>query len=183
MSWGTAARLGLARSPRSPQQQNIQFFIYFFGTNAGDTNRSRSTIAAAAQQRVTAAATAALAAAAGVRRGWRWQWRLRRRRCGIPTVVDKISTGYDTTQQPRTRPYRRERGSTGLLAPTPEVACTRHASPATLCASASRLSCVYRCQAQRTASSVYCVLPCGLCPPSCLESNGGVKLGICRPIV
>ena len=28
MSCGTAARLGLARSPRSSQQQNIQFFIF-----------------------------------------------------------------------------------------------------------------------------------------------------------
>ena len=147
MSCGTAARLGLARSPRSPQHQNSQFFTKFFQKQTQETPTA-----------------AAVAAAAAVRRGWRWRWRLRRRRCGIPTMVDKISTGYDITQQQKTRPHRRERGSAGSLAPTPEVARTRHASPATLCASASSLGCVYRCQAQRTASSVCCVLPCGLCP-------------------
>ena len=47
MSCGTAARLGLTRSPH---QQNSQFYIFFLETNAGDTNRSRSTIAIAAQQ-------------------------------------------------------------------------------------------------------------------------------------
>ena len=75
---------------------------------------------------------AAAAAAAAMRRGWRWRWRLRRQRCGIATVVDKISTEYDITQQQRTRSHRRERGSAGSLAPTPEVARSRHASPATL---------------------------------------------------
>ena len=69
-----------------------------------------------------------------MRRGWRrrWRWRLRRQRCGIATVVGKISTEYDVMQEQRTRPHRRERGSAGSLAPTPEVARTRHASPATL---------------------------------------------------
>ena len=154
MSCGTAARLGLARSPRSPHQQNSQFFIYFF--------RNKRRRHQPQPQHNSRTAAAAAAAAAAVRRGWRW--RLRRRRFGIPTVVDKISTGYDITQQQRTRPHRRERGSAGSLAPTPEVSRMRHASPATLCASASRLGCVYRCQAQRTASSVCCVLLCELCP-------------------
>ena len=89
-------------------------------------HNSRRTAAAAA------AAAAAVAAAAGVRRGWRWRWRLRRQRCDIATVVDKISTEYAITQQQRTRSHRRERGSADSLAPTPEVARTRHAFPATL---------------------------------------------------
>ena len=47
-------------------------------------------------------------------------------------MVDKISTEYEITQQQRTRSHRRERRSASSLAPTPEVAQTRHASPATL---------------------------------------------------
>ena len=112
------------------RQQNSQFFINLFETNAGDTNRSRCvSMTAAAQQQ---AAAAAAVAAAAMRREWRWRWRLRRQRYGKATVVDKISTEYDITQQQRTRSCRRERGSAGSLAPTPEVARTRHASPATL---------------------------------------------------
>ena len=76
-------------------------------------------------------------------------------------MVDKIST---ITQQQRSRPNRRERGSASSLAPTPAVSRMCHASPATLCASASRSGCVYRCQAQRTARSVCCMMPCGLYP-------------------
>ena len=55
-------------------------------------NCCRRTAAAAA-----AAVAAAAAAAAAVRRGWRWLWKLRRRRCGIATMVDKISSRYDIT--------------------------------------------------------------------------------------
>ena len=62
----------------------------------------------------------------------RRRWRLRRQRCGIATVVDKISTEYEITQQQRTRSHCRERRSAGSLAPTLEVARTRHASPASL---------------------------------------------------
>ena len=71
-------------------------------------------------------------AVAAVRRGWRSRWRLRRQRCGIATVIDKISTEDDITQQQRTRSHRRERGIAGSRGPTPEVARMRHASPATI---------------------------------------------------
>ena len=47
-------------------------------------------------------------------------------------MVDKISTEYDITQQQKTRSHRRERGSAGSLAPTPEIARTHHAFPAIL---------------------------------------------------
>ena len=165
MSCGTAARLGLAHH-HDHHNNRTASFIYIFFRNK---RRRHQPQPQHNSRRRTAAAAAAVAAATAVRRGWRWRgwrwrWRLRRRRCGIPTVVDQISIVYDITPQQRTRPHRRERGSAGALAPTPEVARTRHASPATLCASASRLGCVYRCQAQRTASSVCFVLPCGLCP-------------------
>ena len=132
MSCGTAARLGVARSPRaSPQQQNSQFFIIFFRNKRRrhqpqPQHKSRRRTAAAA-----AAAAAATAAAAAVRRGWRWRWRLWRQRCGKATAVEKISTEYGITQEQRTRSHRRERGSAGSLAPAPEVARTRQASPAT----------------------------------------------------
>ena len=79
-----------------------------------------------------AAAAAAVAAAVAVRHGCRWRWRSRRQRCGIATVVDKISTEYDITQQQRTRSHCREGGNAGSLSPTPEVARARRASPATL---------------------------------------------------
>ena len=121
MSCGTAARLGFARSPRS-SPHNSQFYVNIF------RNKRRIHLPQPQHnsRRTAAAATAAM------RRGWRWRWRLRRQRCGIATVVDKISTEYDITQQQRTRSHRRERVSAGLLAPTTEVAGTRHASPATL---------------------------------------------------
>ena len=93
---------------------------------------------------------------------------------------DKICTEYDVTQQQRPRSHRRERGSAGSLAPAPEVARTRHASPATFGASASMLGCVYRCQAQRTAiSAVCCRMGCALVPSDCCAGVPGVG----RPIV
>ena len=104
-------------------------------------------------------------------------------------MVDKISTGYDITQHQKTRPHRRERGSAGLLAPTPEVARTRHASPATL--SCLRNKVWFCLPLPNTAHSgqfllcaaVWVVLSCPpIVVPLCLESNG-VKLGIWRPIV
>ena len=105
MNCGTAARPGLARSPRSsPRQQNSQFF-----NNVFRSKRQRHQPQPQHNSPRTAAAAAVAAAAAAVRRGWRWRWRLRRRRCGIATVVDKISTEY-ITQQQRTRSHRRERG-------------------------------------------------------------------------
>ena len=99
---------------------------------------------------------AAVAAAAAVRRGWRWRWRLRRQRCGIARVVDKISTEYDITPQQRTRSHRRERGSAGSLAPTPEVARTPHASPATLWC--LRVNVGLRLPLPSTAHSEQCLL-------------------------
>ena len=140
-------------------------------------------------RRTAAAAATVAVAAAAVRRGWRWRWRPRRQRCGIATVVDKISTEYDITQQQRTRSHRRERGSAGSLAPTPEVAHTRHASPATL--RCLRIKVGLCLPLPSTAHSEQCLLFSAVwvvpsCPlivvPLCLESDG-VKLGICRPIV
>ena len=134
-------------------------------------------------------AAVAATAAAAVRRGWRWRWRLQRQRCGIATVVDKISTEYDITQQQRTRSHRRERGSAGSLAATPEGARTRHASPATLWC--LRIKVGLCLPLPSTAHSEQCLLCAAVwvvpsCPlivvPLCLESDG-VKLGICRPIV
>ena len=209
MSCGTAARLGLARSPRSPQQ-NSQLFVNFSRNKRRrhqpqpQHNNSRRTAAAAASAAAASAAAAAassssssaaaaLAAAVARRRPcgvWRWRCRLRRRRCGtIATVVDKISTKYNITQQQKTRSHGRERGSAGSLAPTPEVARTRHASSATLwCLRIKVGLCLLL---PSTAHSEQCLLCAAVwvvpsCPlivvPLCLESNGG-KLGICRPIV
>ena len=149
MNCGTAARPGSITTIINTTD-NSRFL--FLETNAGDTNNSR---------RTSAAATAV------VRRGWRWRRKLRWQRCGIAAVVEKICTespNMPTSRSSRERGHRRVHGSAGSVAPTPEVAHTCHTflyRP--FGASASRLGCGYRCQAQRTASSVCFVLPCGLC--------------------
>ena len=106
-------------------------------------------------------------------------------------MVGKFSTEYDITQQQRTRSHRRERGSAGSLAPTPEVARTRHASPATLWCLRIKVGLCLPLLSPATAGRVCCALPCGLCPRALVPSdccavvpgeNDG-KLGICRPIV
>ena len=114
--------------------RTASFFNFFFRNK-----RRRNQPQPKHNSRRTAAAAAAAAAGrrgwrrrGWRRRGWRWRWTLRRQRCGIATMVDKISTEYDITQQQRPRSHRREGGSAGSLAPTSEVARTRHASPATL---------------------------------------------------
>ena len=159
-------------------------------TTSSDKQQHSSSTAAAQQQQqqqqrssctaAAAAAAATAAAAAAVRRGCRWRWRLRRQRCGIATVVDKISTEYDITQQQRPRSHLRERGSAGSLASTPEVARTRHVSPANLWCLGISVGCVYRCQAQRTAiSTVCCRVGCALVSSDWVA---GVP-GVARPIV
>ena len=128
MSCGTAARPGPITTIITTTTEQPVFVHFYFYRN----KRRRHQPQPQHNSRRTAAAAAAVAAAVAVRRGWRWKWRLRRQRCGIATVVDKISTECDITQQQRTRSHRRECGSAGSLAPTPEVARTGHASPDTL---------------------------------------------------
>ena len=123
MSCGTAARPGSITTiiTTTTEQPVIYVFIYLF------RNKHRRQ-----QPQHNSRRTAAAAVAAAVRRGWRWRWRLRQQGCGIATVVDRISTESDITQQQRPRSHRGERGSACSLAPTPEVVRTRHASPVTL---------------------------------------------------
>ena len=155
-------------------------FYYFFRNK-----RRRHQPQPQHKSRRTAAAAAAAVAAAAVRRGWRWRWGLRRQRCGIATVVDEISTEYDITQQQITQSHRREHGSAGSLAPTPEVARTRHASPATLWC--PRINVGLSLPLPSTAHSEQCLLcaavwvvpSCSLIVvPLCLESDG-----VGRPII
>ena len=85
-------------------------------------------------------------------------------------MVDKISTGYDITQQQRTRPYRRARKSAGSLAPTPEVARTRHAFPQLPFVSTHQGWFVFNAakhSVQRAVSAVCCRVGCTLVPSDC----------------
>ena len=160
MSCGTAARPGSITTIITTTEQPVFYKLFQKQTQETPT-------AAAAQQpphsnSSAAEAAAAAAAAAAARHGWRWRWRLRRRRCGIATVVDKISTEYDITQQQISRSHRRERGCASSLAPTPEVARTRHASPATLWCLPIKVGLCLPLPST-PHSDQCCVLTCGLC--------------------
>ena len=127
MSCGTAARPGSITTITTTTEQSVFHYLY-------ENKRRRHQPKTQDNSRRTAAAAADVAAAAeAVRCGWRRQWRLQRQHCGIATVVDKISTEHDITQQQRPRSHRKKRGSADSLAVTPEIARTRHASTATLC--------------------------------------------------
>ena len=104
--WIAPQQLGLARSiTTNPTLTHNSQFLFFRNKCRRHQQQpmynSRSAAVAAAN---AAAAAEAAAAAAVVRRGWRWRWTLRRQRCGIATVIEKISIEYDNiTQQQRTR--------------------------------------------------------------------------------